>query len=127
MAAMARTNERIWAERVAEWRASGLSSEAFSRGREFTGGGLRHWAYLLRRRRARPAPSVEKAPPMKSAAVRLARVTVAAPPVAAVAAPATAGSGVVLEVGAVRLLLSPRFDRETLAAALAVLADEGAR
>jgi len=136
---MSKGTEKIWAQRVAAWRASGQSSEVFSRGRDFTAGGLRHWAYRLRRRRGSPpgAGAGEAKPQAavttrarQTAPLRLARVTVARP--AAAAAPGrdgvarpTPASGVTLEVGAVRVTLAPRFDRETLAAVLAVLDTTG--
>jgi len=141
---MASRTEEVWAQRVAAWRASGLSSEAFSRGREFTAGGLRHWAYLLRRRGVRrTAITGAKPRAAKPARIRLARVALArsaargatdATPLAggpATAAPtrmaAPASSGVALEVGRVRLVLEPGFDRGTLASALAVLEAGGPR
>ena len=45
---MTETEER-WAERVAAWRASGQTSREYCEGRDFTAGGLRHWAYRLRK------------------------------------------------------------------------------
>jgi hypothetical protein len=39
--------ERRWAARVAEWKSSGLTSEKYCEDRDFTAGGLRHWAYRL--------------------------------------------------------------------------------
>src|SRR2546423_1253593 len=34
-----------WAERVAEWKAGGLTSAAYCEGKVFTAGGLRLWAH----------------------------------------------------------------------------------
>lgn len=114
----------------------------FSRGRDFTAGGLRHWAYRLRRRRGSLSAGAAGAGGVKTrvavaaraakpAPLHLARVTVAraaaATPVSDEVASATPASGVALEVGGVRITLAPRFDRETLAAALAVVATGGAR
>jgi hypothetical protein len=50
----------IWARRVAEWKSSGLTSEAYCAGRDFTAGGLRHWSHRLGKTVARDAerPSV---------------------------------------------------------------------
>ena len=42
------TTAETWAKRVEEWQASGQTSTAFCEGREFTAGGLRHWAHRLR-------------------------------------------------------------------------------
>lgn len=127
---MANTSKK-WARRVAAWRASGLSSTAFCRGRGFTAGGLRHWAHRLRKQ------DVESrrcgSPP-----VRLARVirTPAAPSWAVpapggarrglqegaswLAARATAPS-LVLEAQGVRIGIPAGFDAATLASVLDVL------
>jgi transposase len=40
-------DHETWAKRVAEWKASGLSSPAFCEGKDFTPGGLRHMAHRL--------------------------------------------------------------------------------
>ena len=103
-----------WGRRVAEWRASGLTSQAFSSGRDFTAGGLRHWAYRLgkTRKQARSAP-----------AFRMARVVrVPSPP----SVPAS-DVPIVVEVSGVRMLLRAGFDRATLGAVLDVLGSRGAR
>ncbi|MGK2855751.1 MAG: IS66 family insertion sequence element accessory protein TnpA [Thermoanaerobaculia bacterium] len=48
-----RAKADVWAERVRAWKASGLSSEEFADGKEFTGRMLRWWAgEFLRRTRA---------------------------------------------------------------------------
>ncbi len=60
-------NEEKWAERVRLWRDSGQSAREFSRGQEFSAGGLRHWAYRLKKRGV-------TAEPAEAASVRLARV-----------------------------------------------------
>ena len=49
-------DEGMWAERVSEWRASGLTSRKYCEGKPFTAGGLRHWAYRLGRGRQESAP-----------------------------------------------------------------------
>jgi len=70
-------DQETWAQRVAEWKTSGLTSPEFCAGKDFTPGGLRHMAHRLgvgRRRRPRrlriakvlraKAPQqVESAPP----------------------------------------------------------------
>jgi hypothetical protein len=105
----------MWGRRVAEWRASGLTSLAFSAGREFTAGGLRHWAYRLgkTRKQARSAP-----------AVRMARVVRVPSSPATVPAPDVP---IIVEVGGVRVSLRAGFDRATLGAVLDLLASRGAR
>ena len=112
-----------WAERVAEWKASGMTSAEFCEGKPFTAGGLRHWAYRLRQTKARE-PS--------SASVRLARVvripapTVVPPhPMAAAIAWTPPPEALFVEVGAMRVAVRPGFDRATLAAVLDVLVTQG--
>jgi hypothetical protein len=55
MLGMDSETEQRWAARVAEWKASGLTSTRYCEGRDFTPGGLRHWAYRLRKTAARTA------------------------------------------------------------------------
>lgn len=102
----------MWAERVAEWKASGLSSPQFCEGKDFTAGGLRHWAHRLKHGGRPPAK------------VRVAKV------VRLPAAPAaTATAELVVEIGAARIVVRPGFDRATLAAVIEALAAraEGSR
>jgi hypothetical protein len=117
------TSAMIWSERVADWRTSGLTSKKFCEGREFSAGGLRHWAYLLGR---------DSKVPRAEGGTRLARVVRVASPrgarragsTRASAQEATAG-GVVVEFGQGRVAVSVGFDRSTLAAVLDVLAERG--
>ena len=104
-----------WAKRVEEWRASGLSSEAFCVGRGYTPGGLRNAAHLVESEaRSRKAP-----------AVRVARVLRVAQP-AAVAAPVEEPeSAILVELGGARVAVTRGFDRGALAAVLDVLAARG--
>lgn len=92
-----------WGKRVAAWRASGQSSDAFAAGRGFAGATLRWWSSKLKR---------EGSPP-----VRLARVVVAR------AATTTAGQGLIVEMRGARVLVPPGVDRATLATVLAALGD----
>jgi hypothetical protein len=134
---------KIWAKRVAAWRKSGLTSEEFSKGREFTAGGLRYWAHQLhkepekRRQRGKPAKAKSAAEPTPVRLVRLVRQPAsheAGPQRPAntrarrlTEAPRPEPAALTLEVGTVRISVPPAFDRETLAAVLAVLEPEGAR
>jgi hypothetical protein len=115
----------IWSERVADWRSSGLTSKKFCEGREFTAGGLRHWAYVLRR---------DSKGARAEGVTRLARVVrVASPRRAGRAGSAsasarcqeTAAGGLVVEYGQARVAVSVGFDRSTLAAVADVLAERG--
>jgi hypothetical protein len=100
------TNDEIWAERVAEWKASGLSSSDFCKDRPFTPGGLRHAAFQLGRGAVK-----------KPASVRLARLVRVAPR----DTPAPTGAGLMIEIGAERVAVPPGVDRPTLAAVVEVL------
>jgi hypothetical protein len=98
-------SEEKWAERVRLWRESGQTAREFSTGREFTAGGLRHWAYRLKNRgtAAEPAPAVEK--PVRLA--RVERVTSAAP--------------LTVEIGPARLHICAGADAKTLRATIGAL------
>lgn len=101
-------DRETWAKRVAEWKASGLSSPAFCAGKEFTAGGLRHWAHRLSHGDP-PHPRVRVA-----RVVRMGRV-----------GNAPAGdqrAEVYVEIGTARIAVRPGFDRETVAALVEVLA-----
>jgi transposase len=98
-------DRETWAKRVAEWKASGLSSPAFCAGKDFTAGGLRHWAHRLthgEQRRPR---------------VRLAKVVRLSKPPAPPTGSGTS-SDLVVEIGAARVAVRPGCDRATLAAVL---------
>jgi hypothetical protein len=109
-----------WASRVAAWRASGQTSTAFCEGKDFTAGGLRHWAHLLRKREAQAS---------RGQTVRIARVVRPrrAAARAAVASRVDMGEPVTIELGGARIAVGRGFDRATLAAVLEVLATGGCR
>jgi hypothetical protein len=119
------TTERVWAERVAEWQSSGMTSEEYSRGRDFTAGGLRHWAYRLRKAAAKRGAAARKAARPTVRLARLVRAPAAPPPVATQQTPAVGlpaeSAGLTLRVGQVQVAVSCGFDRPTLAAVLEVL------
>ncbi len=98
---------------MAEWRASGQSSTAFSEGKPFTASGLRHWAHRLSKGLSPRRPRVVRVD-------RRPRTT---------ELPAPSGdASVVLELGAARLVVRPGVDRALLAAVLEVaLAAGGGR
>jgi hypothetical protein len=114
-----RDTSKKWAQRVAAWRASGLSSTTFCRGRNFTAGGLRHWAHRLRKQQA-PSPACPSPP------VRLVRVVrrPTAPPSEGPKPPLPTSSpapSVVLESHGVRIGVQSGFDAKTLESVLDVL------
>jgi hypothetical protein len=108
------TTEARWAERVAGWRASGQSAREYAETQgSFTAGGLRHWAYRLKK------AGVEAARPP----VRLVRIEPVSP------APTVAGGAgaLVIELGAARIHVPPGYDPATLRAVVDALAAEGRR
>jgi hypothetical protein len=104
-------DEETWAKRVAEWKASGLSSPAFCEGKDFTPGGLRHMAHRLGVGRR----------PRKLRIAEVVRVKGARP----AELPRPPASEVVIELGAARVMVRPGVDRATLAAVVEVLAAAG--
>ena len=111
------TNEQQWAERVAAWRASGLTSTAYSAGREFSAGGLRHWAYLLKKRGAKAGVGTGLAAP----SVRLVRVKPAVALTPGTAAP-SAGAPLMIELGGARIAVPAGVDVPTLRTVIELLA-----
>ncbi len=100
---------------MAEWKASGLSSPAYCAGKDFTAGGLRHWAHRL-------AHGEQRRP-----RVRVARVVRVRREGREARSPAGDGPPeVVVAIGAARIAVRPGFDREVLAAVVEVLAAAGA-
>jgi len=106
------TKDEIWAQRVAEWKASGLSSPEFCKDKSFTPGGLRYMAYRL-----------EHGAPKARASVRLARLVRVAPR----EVPRAPGTGLVIEIGGARVAVPAGVDRPTLTVVVEVLAATAAR
>jgi hypothetical protein len=128
------TNEQKWAERVAAWRASGLASTEFSAGREFTAGGLRHWAYRLKKlaavkRLRASARAVPVAPAVRIARVARSRPRAAATPVPVPVSGRSSPTGGMLTVewGAARILVPAGVDTATVETVLGALARHAAR
>ena len=90
-----------WEARVAIWRASGLTSEEFCRGRGYSAGSLLWWSSQLRRGRVATTP--------KASGVQMARVVRNA----SAAAPSTA---VLIEADGVRVAVSGDTNVDTLRA-----------
>ena len=74
-AAEMQTKRAEWAERVGQWRRSGLTAKAFARSAGVKAGSLTHWAWRLGRdaRRAGAAAQAARVPPA-SAFVEIAAV-----------------------------------------------------
>jgi hypothetical protein len=120
-----RASRAAWEARVAEWRASGLTSEAYCEDKGFSAGALRHWSYRLGQAER------EKAQAEKSGevSVRVARVVCtpaskSGPDASAadVSRPCGVASHVlVVEIGAARIAVRPGFDQTTLSMVLETL------
>ena len=118
------TNAAQWAKRVAEWRASGLTSAEFCSAKEFTAGGLRNSAHLLSKRaRAWRKTGVPLARLVRASAVadaaEPAQQTARSTPTEGVATP------LVIEIGGARILVGSGFERATLSSLLEVLSARG--
>lgn len=110
-------NDKIWGERVAAWRTSGLTAKEFATGQPFSAQQIWNWSYRLRR--ARPAPPAVVTDPAAithavKKCVRLARVV----RVAASAPPASPAMGLVVEWHGARIAVPPAFDRATFSTVL---------
>ena len=97
---MAKASE--WESRVASWRASGLTSSEFSKGRGYSHKSLLWWSCQLRRK---PAST-----PARTGGVRLARVIRPTP-----SAPAVTTT-VLIEIEGARVAVSSGANAETLRA-----------
>jgi hypothetical protein len=108
---MATATEKWWTKQVAEWRASGLTSDEFGEQRGFSGNLLRNWACRLGKSKKREPP------------IRFARVerSGAAGPASPLQRGGAIGGGVVVEVGMARVEVGRSADRNTLAMVLELL------
>jgi transposase len=93
---------RTWTKRVAEWRSSGQTADAFSAGRGFAPGTLRWWASRLERR--------------KAGFIRVVRDIAPTP---------ERDAAIEIEIGGVRVLVRAGFDRDALAKVLDVVRGGG--
>lgn len=99
----------VWRSRVDEWRASGMTAEAFAAEQDFPVGTLRSWSSRLGREEKRTS----------TPAIRLARVV--RPPAAPVSGAAHGGLVIELTGGSARVFVEGRVDRLALAAVLDVI------
>lgn len=114
------TDAKIWEERVAAWRASGLSAEKFSADKGFKAHRL--WMWSARMRKEQEAAGGQPAAP--AGGVRLARVVRTRE-----AAPnyESEGAALALELFGVRVLVSRGFDRGLLRDILDEIENRGRR
>lgn len=111
--------QQKWAERIAAWRESELTSEQFCEGREFSANGLRHWAYKLgQTKQRRRKPTIPIARVERAAALA---PTAAKPITSAI----VADGSLTVELGGARIVVRPGFDRATLTAVLDVFSSRG--
>lgn len=107
---MARATAATWRERVRAWKASGRTAAAFVDGQGFNANTLKWWAYHLAR-------NAKKAKAPTESAVRMVPVV----RVQRKDRPPTAPSGIVLEIGDVRLRVDSGFDCALLRAVISAL------
>ncbi len=105
------TDAKTQADRVAEWRASGLSAAKFVEGRDFSAHQLWNWAAKLRKREE----ATTAAPAIKPKSVRLARVMRVA---RRAPEPRTSECPLSVEVLGIRVEVRAGFDRATFSAVL---------
>jgi len=112
---MANETEMRWAERVAAWEASGQTSAQYCEGRDFTAGGLRHWAYRLRKAGLK-ATALARRPEVHLVRVERAPAVLAAP-----AAAVSSAAPLTIELGGARVAVPAGFDATTLRTTLETL------
>jgi hypothetical protein len=113
-------NTETWRRRIAEWRSSGQTAEAFSSGKGYAAGTLFWWSSRL----GRASPTAVSDTRGARSGVRLARVVRHQATTVSTREAALSGvSGeVVVELGAMRIIVSNGADAATVGAVL-----EGAR
>jgi hypothetical protein len=110
-------SDKIWGERVAAWRASGLTAQEFAAGQAFSARQIWKWSWRLRRERVAPPEPTSDPQTVTQAVkkcVRLARVV----RVAASAPPVSPTMGLVVEWHGARIAVPPVFDRATFSTVL---------
>lgn len=110
---MTKQTREKWAERIREWRASGLSAEEFTAGKDYEASSLR-WAVSQLQDRPKPSPSttgsVAKVP-RRRPAEKPSATPIPAPPFLPVRMrPSAMPADVVVEVGVARIRVSRGAD-----------------
>ncbi len=105
--------ERIWAERVQEWKASGKTLQEFAKDQPYNGLTLRWWSSELRRRgQSDKGSGRQRRPraPAKPPSVRMVRVVPRRDP-----EPAQPAVGsIAVEIGGARIVVQQGFDASVL-------------
>jgi hypothetical protein len=99
---------------VRAWKSSGRTAAEFADGQGFKASTLKWWAYQLARIAKKPKTLVDVAPAVRM--VPVVRVQRKERP-----RPSTVSSGIVLEIGDVRLRVDSGFDRALLREVVAAL------
>jgi hypothetical protein len=97
-----------WAARVEDWKGSGQSARTFAQGKGFAAANLHYWSSRLRREP--PAPPSKGAVPMIQVVAN---------------AHETLTNKLVVQVGAVRIVVAQGFDRELLRQVIGALTQSG--
>ena len=105
----------MWSERVAAWRASGKTPEAFTRDEPYAPATLRWWSSRLRRRVEAKQSTAKQPPSVKRDAVSVAMVKVVRR--------SEPSEPLVVEVGLARIFVGERFDAALLARVVAALGE----
>jgi len=108
----------IWAKRVADWRASGLTAPEYSAANGLSVNRLRYWAY---KRRGSDAAATGGERP--TVAPTLARVV----PIRERSGGSAERESLVVEVGTARVYVGRGFDRAVFAEVVDVLVGDGGR
>ena len=109
----------LWTDRIRSWKASGLSADAYARGKGFSGQALRYWALrlgLLHDPPASPKPRSPKSSPPRASS--------RSPRFVQVVQPKTCSDELLLELGAVRLRVRHGFDPALLRAVVLSLSEK---
>jgi hypothetical protein len=115
------TDAKTWVDRVAAWRASGLSAVKFCEGQDFGAAGLWRWASKLSSaERKGAAGGSDQA---KASQVRLARLV----RVSAGGETRPSVGSLAVEMHGFRVVVSPGFDRATLSGLLDEIEARGRR
>lgn len=102
--------QKIWAERVREWKASGKTLHEFTKNQPYNGLTLKWWGSELRRRKVLNPPDSRprnRGRGVDNASIPMARVVRRREPRAE-------SSGVVVEIGAARVVVQQDFDAVVL-------------
>lgn len=115
--------QSFWADRIRSWKASGLSPNAYARGKGFSGQSLRYWGKRLGLLDDAQAPHAKTRTAKTSTPARAPARS--APPRFVKVVPAKASTDeLLLEFGPVRLRVRKGFDPDLLRAVVLTLSEK---